>query len=45
MGTLIGADLLNIGRFNRVGGGVVSIGGAGVVDGVFLAGILAALIA
>jgi uncharacterized membrane protein len=45
MGTLIGADLWNIRRFGRVGSGVVSIGGAGVVDGVFLAGILAAVIA
>jgi uncharacterized membrane protein len=45
MGTLIGADLWNIGRVRRVGPGVVSIGGAGVVDGVFVAGMLAAVLA
>jgi uncharacterized membrane protein len=45
MGTLIGADLLNLGRIARLGAPVVSIGGAGTFDGVFLTGILAGLLA
>jgi uncharacterized membrane protein len=45
MGTLIGADLLNLGQISRVGAPVVSIGGAGTFDGVFLTGILAGLLA
>ena len=44
MGTLIGADLLNLPRIHRLGAHVVSIGGAGVFDGIFLVGILAALL-
>jgi len=45
MGTLIGADLLNLGQIGRLGAPVVSIGGAGTFDGVFLTGILAGLLA
>ncbi len=45
MGTLIGADLLNLGQIARVGAPIVSIGGAGTFDGVFLTGILAGLLA
>ncbi len=45
MGTLIGADLLNLGQIARLGAPVVSIGGAGTFDGVFLTGILAGLLA
>jgi uncharacterized membrane protein len=45
MGTLIGADLLNLGRVAEMGAPVVSIGGAGTFDGVFLTGILAGLLA
>ncbi|PYN77561.1 MAG: hypothetical protein DMD96_23450 [Candidatus Rokuibacteriota bacterium] len=45
MGTLIGADLLNLGLVARLGAPVVSIGGAGTFDGVFLTGILAGLLA
>ena len=45
MGTLIGADLLNLRRIAEVGAPVVSIGGAGTFDGVFLTGILAGLLA
>ncbi len=45
MGTLIGADLMNLGRIARIGAPVVSIGGAGTFDGVFLTGIIAGLIA
>jgi uncharacterized membrane protein len=45
MGTLIGADILNLPRLSEVGPGVVSIGGAGLFDGVFLVGLVAALLA
>jgi len=45
MGTLVGADLLNLGQIGRLGAPVVSIGGAGTFDGVFLTGILAGLLA
>lgn len=44
-GTLTGADLLNLNRFRDIGGHVLSIGGAGVFDGIFLIGIVAALLA
>jgi uncharacterized membrane protein len=45
MGTLIGADLLNLWRIAELGAPVVSIGGAGTFDGVFLTGIIAGLLA
>jgi uncharacterized membrane protein len=45
MGTLIGADLLNLGRVAHMGAPMVSIGGAGTFDAVFLTGILAGLLA
>jgi uncharacterized membrane protein len=45
LGTLIGADLLNLDKLRGLGAPVVSIGGAGTFDGIFLAGILAALLA
>jgi uncharacterized membrane protein len=45
MGTLIGADLLNLHLLPTLGASVASIGGAGTFDGVFLAGILAVLLA
>jgi uncharacterized membrane protein len=45
MGTLVGADLLNLRQIGRLGAPVVSIGGAGTFDGVFLTGILAGLLA
>ena len=44
MGTLIGADLLNLGRIQGLGAPVASIGGAGTFDGVFLSGIIAVLL-
>jgi uncharacterized membrane protein len=40
LGTLIGADLLNLHRVQRLPG-VISIGGAGLFDGIFLVGIVA----
>lgn len=45
MGTLLGADVLNLWRVQALGAPVVSIGGAGTFDGVFLAGIIAVLLA
>jgi uncharacterized membrane protein len=45
LGTLIGADLLNLGRIQGLGAPIVSIGGAGTFDGVFLTGIIAVLLA
>ena len=45
MGTLIGADLLNLDRIAGLGAPVASIGGAGTFDGIFLTGILAVLLA
>jgi len=45
MGTLIGADLLNLDKLASLGAPVASIGGAGTFDGIFLTGILAVLLA
>ncbi len=51
-GTLVGADLLNMPRVRRLQAAgcrlqaaVVSIGGAGTFDGVFLTGLVAVLLA
>ncbi len=45
LGTLIGADLLNLGKLQGLGAPIASIGGAGTFDGIFLSGILAVLLA
>src|SRR6266540_1783992 len=45
LGTLVGADLLNLPRIRKLGAPVASIGGAGTFDGIFLSGLLAVLIA
>jgi uncharacterized membrane protein len=45
MGTLVGADLMNLGLLGNLGAEMASIGGAGTFDGVFLTGILAVLLA
>lgn len=45
LGTLIGADLLNLDKVAGLGAPVASIGGAGTFDGIFLTGILAVLMA
>lgn len=45
LGTLIGADLLNLGEIQRLGAPIASIGGAGTFDAIFLTGILAVLLA
>jgi uncharacterized membrane protein len=45
MGVLIGADLLRLPAIRQMGVPVASIGGAGTFDGIFLTGIVAALLA
>jgi uncharacterized membrane protein len=45
LGTLIGADLLNLGMIHGLGAPVASIGGAGKFDGIFLTGLIAVLLA
>lgn len=45
LGTLIGADLLNLGKIQGLGVTMASIGGAGKFDGIFLTGIVAVLLA
>jgi uncharacterized membrane protein len=45
LGTLIGADLLNLDKVQGLGAPVASIGGAGTFDGIFVTGILAVLLA
>lgn len=45
MGTLIGADIMNLKRVKQLGAPVASIGGAGTFDGIFLTGIIAVLLA
>jgi uncharacterized membrane protein len=43
LGTLIGADLLNLKKVQKMGG-FLSIGGAGVFDGIFLVGVISSLL-
>lgn len=43
LGTLIGADLLNLDALRGLGAPVASIGGAGTFEGIFLTGIMAVL--
>lgn len=45
LGTLLGGDILNLGRLRELGAPVASIGGAGTFDGVFLSGVMAVLFA
>lgn len=45
LGTLLGADILNLGLVQGLGAPVASIGGAGTFDGIFLTGILGVLLA
>jgi uncharacterized membrane protein len=45
LGTLIGADLLNLGNLRALGAPVASIGGAGTFDGIFMTGVIAVLLA
>ncbi len=45
LGTLMGADILNLPKITNLRAPVVSIGGAGTFDGIFLTGIIAVLLA
>jgi uncharacterized membrane protein len=45
LGTLVGADLMNLRRIRELGAPVASIGGAGTFDGIFVSGIVAVLLA
>ena len=44
VGTLIGADLMNYRKFRYLNAPIISIGGAGTFDGVFLSGLLALIL-
>ena len=44
LGTLIGADILNLDKIRDLGAPVASIGGAGTFDGVFLSGLIAVML-
>lgn len=41
LGTLIGADILNLDKVSKLGAPMVSIGGAGTFDGIYLTGLMA----
>ena len=45
LGTLIGADLMNLGKISGLGAPVASIGGAGTFDGIFVIGLLSVVYA
>jgi uncharacterized membrane protein len=45
LGTLVGADLVNLPQVRRWGAPLVSIGGAGTFDGIFVTGVIAVLLA
>ena len=45
LGTLIGADLLNLDQIRGLGSPVASIGGAGTFDGIFVTGLMAVVFA
>lgn len=45
LGTLLGADILNLGKVRGLGAPVASIGGAGTFDGIFLIGLLSVVYA
>jgi uncharacterized membrane protein len=45
LGTLIGADLCNLGAVQELGAPLVSIGAAGTFDGIFVTGLVAVLLA
>jgi uncharacterized membrane protein len=45
LGVLVGADVLNLDKLSSLGAPMASIGGAGAFDGIFVAGMLAVLLA
>ena len=44
LGTLIGADLLNLNKISKLNARMISIGGAGSFDGIFITGIFSVLL-
>jgi uncharacterized membrane protein len=44
LGTLIGADLMNLEKLPELGAPVVSIGGAGTFDGIYITGLVSVLL-
>ena len=44
LGTILGADLLNMKKFTSLGAPVVSIGGAGTFDGIYMTGLASVLL-
>jgi len=45
MGTLIGADIIRLPQIRKLDAPCMSIGGAGVFDGIFLVGLVSVLLA
>ena len=45
LGTLLGADVLNLDKIADLGAPIASIGGAGTFDGIFMAGLIAVVVA
>jgi uncharacterized membrane protein len=45
LGVMIGADIFRLNEIASLGAPVASIGGAGTFDGIFITGIIAALLA
>ena len=45
LGVLIGADMLRLKSITELGAPVAAIGGAGTFDGIFMTGMIAALLA
>lgn len=44
LGTLIGADVLNLTKISRIGAAIVSVGGAGTFDGIYMTGLISMLL-
>ena len=44
LGTLIGADILNLTEISKVGAAIVSVGGAGTFDGIYMTGVISMLL-
>lgn len=44
LGVLIGADLLNLKKIRKIGAPMISIGGAGSFDGIFITGVISAIL-
>jgi uncharacterized membrane protein len=44
LGTLIGADILNLNKVSTLGAPMVSIGGAGTFDGIYITGLISVLL-